>query len=135
MVDHEFTYRGPLNSCSASQAQQPLSPDAARRVALEALSSGRVRLTSHFRMRAASRRFDLLDVENVLSQGSPRGLGEMCPYRKNVKYLFSGICDDRVLNIVFALDATQSYEETPLVILITGCWRRRSRKTNSRKEK
>ena len=135
MRDHEFTYRGPLNNCSASQAQQPLSPDAARRVVLEALLSGRVRLTSHFRRRAASRGFDLLDVENVLSQGCPRGLGEMCPYRKNVKYVFSGMCDDRVLNVVFALDATQSYEETPLVILITGCWSRRRKKSTARKEK
>lgn len=124
MSDHEFTYRGPLNDCSDSQAQQPLSPDVARRVVLDAFASGRVRLTSHFRERAATRKFDLLDVESVIAHGTPLGLGAMCPYRKNVKYIFSGMCGDKTLKVVFALDATQSYEETPLAILITACWKK-----------
>jgi hypothetical protein len=129
MSDHEFTYRGPLNNCCNSQAQQPLSPDAARRVALEALATGRIRLTSHFRLRAGARKFDLLDVESVISRGQPIGIGVMCPEKKNIKYVFSGLCGDKILTVVFALDPTQSYEETPLAILITGCWKKRSQRS------
>jgi Domain of unknown function (DUF4258) len=135
MRDHEYTYRGPLNDCCASQAQRPLTPDAARKVALEALASGRIRFTAHFQQRALVRRFDLLDVERVIATGKPAAAGVMCLIRKNVKYIFRGQCDGRTLTVVFALDATQSYEETPLAILITGCWKRRQPDTKSQHER
>lgn len=85
-----------------------------------------MRLSPHFKQRAAKRRFSILDAEEVIRYGKPVGSAVYCPKYQNYKYRFSGSVDGLRLRIVFAIDATQDYAAAPLLIFITGAWHTKS---------
>jgi hypothetical protein len=122
-----FVYVGPLNPRSQAVAQKPLTPESARVVALGAWRlDGRLRPVAHFKKRMKQRKFSILDIEEVLRRGRPKGNGRFCPDHRNYKYEFQGSVDGVGLRVVFAIDATQDYMSAPLVILITAAWNTKS---------
>lgn len=130
--EHVFTYRGPIYKRGQANPQAPLSPETARLVALESWGKGgRIRSTDHFRTRSSERNFSTLDVQEVIRHGRPECKAEFCREFNNYKYRFQGMVDGLELRVAFALDATQDYSASPLVILITGVWRN---KTGARKK-
>lgn len=52
--------------------------------------------------------------------GTVQGKGEYCPIRNNFKYRLRGLVEERIVEMVFALDPTADYVETPLAIFVTG---------------
>jgi hypothetical protein len=127
---HEIKYHGPANPSANAQPQKPLSPESARVVALSAWRIGRLRISGHFTKRVKERKFDILDVEQVIRHGTPKGGAVFCKRYNNYKYVFHAAVDGIGLRAVFAIDATQDYTTSPLVILITAAW---STKTGARK--
>ena len=124
-----FEYSGPINPSSEAKPQATLTPESARVVALSAWRiPGRLRPSDHFTKRLVQRKFDILDVERVIRTGKPKGVGKFCPKFGNYKYQFKGAVDGMGLRVVFAIDATQDYAATPLVILITAAWNTKSGK-------
>lgn len=124
---HEFIYCGPINRGNRTQSQTPLTPEAARTVALKAwCKGGRLRPTEHFRHRSIERKFTIIEVEFVVRNGRPTDRPEFCERFNTYKYRFEAIVDGLPLRVAFALDATQDYDATPLVILITAVWKTKS---------
>lgn len=125
---NEFHYTGPINPNANTNPQSPLSCESARVVALSAWRlPGRIHITEHFTMRTRGRNFSILDAEEVLRRGKPIDDPMFCPEpHNNYKYKFRAGVDGTLLEIAFAIDATQDYLKAPLVILITGVWKTRS---------
>lgn len=127
--EHSFIYQGQIPRGAKASPQAPLSAETARVVALNAwYSKGRIRLTGHFRKRTGERKFTIFDVEHVIRYGKPSCPVEFCTKFANYRYRFEAEIDGLTLKIAFALDATQEYHISPLVILITGVWKNRTGK-------
>lgn len=125
--EHKISYKGPIRENHKAQPQAPLSPEAARRVALSAWErGGRIRPTHHFRSRASQRGFTIIETEQVIRYGRCVAGVEACPEFRNYKYLFEAEIDGVRLRISFALDGTQDYQESPVLILISGVWKTKS---------
>ena len=101
----------------------PLTPDAALRIIKRSWLFGRIQWTDHFRRRCRERGFEPIDAENAIRGGRMRGELEFCPIFSNWKCRIIGEVEDRQLEIVLALDPTQDYEESPLIVPITGYWK------------
>jgi hypothetical protein len=117
----EFRYCGPEQQPQRVEAHtSPLSAENARSVIQNAWSNGRVHLGTHFKKRCGERDIDMLDVENLVRNGVVQPRPEYCPVYKNWKYRMAGIIDERHLEVVIALDATEDYDESPLAIVLTA---------------
>lgn len=109
-----------------SDSRCSLSPANAHAVIIAAWDKGHIHITTHFRLRATVRGFDVIDAENVVRDGKMFGNGNYCSEYKNWKYHFRGKVEERTLEIVVSLDPTNDYA-SPLVIVLTGYWRTSSK--------
>jgi hypothetical protein len=103
----------------------PPAPELARAVALSILDGARgsYRASNHFSGQMADRGFDVFEFEYVIRNGSPVGKGEYSEEHKDHKYTFRGIIDGTEFDAVFSLSAEHDFIKSPLMILITGCWK------------
>jgi hypothetical protein len=108
----------------------PPAPKFARDVALCVLHGdrGRYRTCNHFSEQMAERRFDVFDIEYVIRNGEPIGQGEYSEEHNDHKYTFRGIIDGTGFDAVFSLSAKHDFIKSPLITLITGCWKTKSGK-------
>lgn len=119
--ERKYKYCGPESRPHRVKTHEtPLSTENALSVIRTAWAVGRVHLGTHFKERCAERGIDMLDVENLITQGAIRGCGEYVPEYKTCKYRVVGTVDDRSLEVVVALDSTEDYADSPLAILITA---------------
>lgn len=132
-VQHECTYLGSHEEiapkCTDTRTIPP-SADFAKAVALRVLGgrTGRYHASQHFRKRSVEREFDVFDVEYVIRNGSCIGAGKYCAEHRNCKYTFSGDIDGTGFDAAFALSAEHDLVRSPLMVLITGCFKTRSGK-------
>jgi hypothetical protein len=112
------------------QHPSPPSPDFARTTALEILGGkkGSYRPTVHCRQRMAERDFDVFDIEYVIRKGKCIDGGSYSEQHKHHKYTFRGELDGVEFDAAFALSAEHDLLMSPLLILITGCFKTRSGK-------
>jgi hypothetical protein len=103
----------------------PPTPKFAREVALSILDGARgsYRSSNHFSKQMADRGFDVFEFEYVIRNGSPVGNGEYSEEHKDHKFTFRGIIDGTEFDAVFSLSAEHDFIKSPLMILITGCWK------------
>lgn len=132
-TEHEFSYCGEHDTAApvSSDANPPSpSPGAARMIALGILGGikGRYWPTPHFRNRMDERGFDVLDVEYVIRNGECVRRGEFNAEFRHHKYTFRGNLDGVDFEAAFALSADHDFLESPLLILISGCFKNRSGK-------
>lgn len=116
----QYKYCGPEWQPPQVQNSKPLSAENAMSVIQKAWSCGRIHSGTHFKKRCRERKIDMLDIENLVRNGAIRGKPEHCPDYNNWKYRVGGIIDERQLEVVIALDATEDYTESPLAILLTA---------------
>lgn len=116
----EYRYVGPEQRPPRVRGHQgALSPPNALSVIQESWRSGRVHVGTHFKKRCLERDIDMLDIENIIRDGVVRGVPEHCAINKNWKYKVFGSFDERDLEVIVALEPTEDYTKTPLVILVT----------------
>jgi hypothetical protein len=111
---------------------KPVAPKAefAQTVALSVLGSriGRYHPTDHFNKRRVEREFDVFDMEYAIRNGTCVGAGEFCEKYRNFKYRFRTNIEGTDFDAVFALCADHDFIRSPLLILITGCFKTESGK-------
>ena len=136
-VEHEYVYTGP----SSAPAMQPLeqkpvspSPEFARSVALSVLGGTRgcYEPSCHFSDQMAERGFDVFEMEYVIRNGSPTEPGEYSEEHKDHKYTFRGNIDGTDFDAVFSISAEHDFIKSPLMRLITGCWKTQTGKRRKR---
>jgi hypothetical protein len=122
---HQTTAMQPLEATPA-----PPTVEHARAVALQVLRGirGRYRSSQHFKQKMAERHFDVFDMEYAIRNGMPTEPGEYSPAHKDFKYTFRGTIDCVDFDAVFSLSSEHCLIESPLMILITGCWKTKSGK-------
>lgn len=76
----------------------------------------------------AERIFDVFEVEYVIRNGRPVGSGEYSEEHKDFKYTFRGNIDGTDFDAVFALSTEHDFVSSPLLKLITGCWKTKTGK-------
>jgi hypothetical protein len=127
-VKHECAYVGSHEDSKLEIVERrPVAPSAefARMVALSVLggSRGKYRTKAHCGKQMTDRTFDVFDMEYVIRNGKCIGSGEYCEGYKNYKYTFHGNIDGIGFDAVFALSAEHDLIKSPLMVLITGCWK------------
>lgn len=106
----------------------PPSIEFAKTVALAILGSGRGRYrpSAHFQEQSLDRDFQIFDMEYAIKNGKCLGKGEYSHEHKDFKYVFRCDIDGVPFDAVFALSAEHDLLVSPLLILITGCWKNRT---------
>lgn len=124
-AERRFEFMGPVlpERTVISSSLNLLSAENLHLIIRRAWISGRYQVTGHFRLRARERGFDVLDAENAIQFGRLRGTPEYCSDFRNWKCRIIGPVEDRKLEVVVALDDLEDYDESPLIIPITGYWR------------
>ena len=84
---------------------------------------GRYHPSKHFRDQMADRDFDVFDMEYAIRNGSCIEGGLYCEELRNFKYTFRGNIEGTGFDAVFALSADQDFIQSPLMVLITGCFK------------
>jgi hypothetical protein len=112
----------------------PPSDGFAREVALAILSGdrGTYMPTAHYRGQMAARNFDVFDMEYAIRNGSCTEGGKYSDEHKNHKYVFRCLIDGVEFDAVFALSVEHHLIDSPLMVLITGCWKTKSGKRRNR---
>jgi len=119
-----FAYNGPvLDGACKTTPQSQVSPANALEIIREAVLSGRMQISVHFKQRCIERGFDTLDADNAIRTGLLRGDPEYCAAYRTWKYRIVATVEDREFEIVVALDPSEDYSKSPLIILVTGYWR------------
>ena len=72
------------------------------------------------------RNFDVFDIEYAIRNGRCIECGEYSDEHKSHKYMFRCDIDGVEFDAVFALSAERDLIESPLMVLITGCWKTKS---------
>jgi hypothetical protein len=132
-IQHECWYTGAhdVNAphCGDSKPISP-SPDMARTIALGILGGrrGRYRSSKHFQDQMADREFDVFDMEYAIRNGKCVKGGEFCGDFRNHKYTFRANIDGIDFDAVFALSADHDLIRSPLMVMITGCFKTASGK-------
>jgi hypothetical protein len=124
--ERRFEFIGPMPQYErtvTSSSLDLISPENLHTIVRRAWIVGRYHVTGHFKTRGRERGFDVLDTENAIQFGVLRGRPEYCPTFSNWKCRIIGPVEDRKLEIVVALDDFEDYDESPLIIPITGYWR------------
>ena len=134
---YQFVYVGPHQCVGAEQLKpgpDSPSPDFARTIALGILngSLGCYRASTHCRERIEEREFDVFDVEYVIRNGQCVGLGKYSSEHKDHTYVFRGDIDGTKFDAVFSLSAEHDFIKSPLMTLISGCWKTKSGKRGRR---
>jgi hypothetical protein len=127
-IQHECWYRGPHeqnDSRCIERKPAPPSSEFARSVALRILDgrNGRYHPSKHFRDQMADREFDVFDMEYAIRNGKCVKDGEYCEEFRNFKYTFRGYIEGTEFDAVFALSADHDFIHSPLMVLITGCFK------------
>lgn len=136
-VEHQCVYVGSHENAAMQPVDRtpvPPSSEFARSLALSVLGDvrGRFRRTVHFSQQMVQRTFDIFDVEYAIRNGSCVGSGVYCPDNINYKYTFRACVDGVDFDAVFALSAEHDLLESPLLILVTGCWKTKTGKRTKR---
>jgi len=115
---------------STESAPTPPKTSFAQMVALSVLGGriGKYHPTSHFNKRRNERDFDVFDIEYAIRNGTCVGVGEFCEEYRNFKYRFRANIEGTDFDAVFALCADHDFIRSPLLILITGCFKTESGK-------
>lgn len=123
--ERKFLYTGPTPSERKAISSSPkmLSEENLHLIVVRAWVIGRYHVTDHFRTKGRERGFNILDAENAIRFGRLRGSPEYCPGFSNWKCRINGPADGKHLEVVVALDDFEDYDESPLIIPITGYWR------------
>ena len=133
---HEYVYVGPEQTAmeAAEHSPAPPSNELAKTVALSILGGhvGSYRRSEHFRQQMADRNFDVFDIEYAIRNGRCIGVGIYSVDNKNHKYLFRCDIDGVEFDAVFALSAEHDLIKSPLMILVTGCWKTKTGKRRNR---
>ena len=126
---HEETAMEPME-----QRPVPPSTDLARAVALSIVGGdrGSYRESDHFRDQMADRNFDVFDMEYAVRNGRCIESGEYSDEHKDHKYVFRCDIDGIEFDAVFALSAEHDLIKSPLMILITGCWKTKTSRRRNR---
>ena len=124
----QCTYVGPHRQPKTISIEaKPIAPttEFARSLALKVLGGhiGRYRSTPHFKRRVKERDFDVFDIEYAIRNGDCVGTGIFCEEYRNFKYTFRGTLEGTGFDAVFALSADDDFMRSPLLILITGCFK------------
>ena len=127
-VNHECFYVGQHEEIGAKPLEQkPVAPsvELARMVGLSILGGhrGKYRRSDHFLDQMAERNFDVFDVEYTIRNGKCTESGGYSDEHKNHEYVFRCDIDGVEFEAVFALSAEHDLLKSPLMILITGCWK------------
>jgi hypothetical protein len=127
-MPHECWYRGEhCLDVPKSTDQNPISPSpaVAQSIALAVLSGrlGRFHSTKHFRVRMSDRDFDIFDMEYVIRNGQCIEGGTFRAEHKNHEYTFRGNIDGTDFEAAFAISAEHDMIRSPLVVLVTGCFK------------
>ena len=106
----------------------PPSAEFARMASLSILGGnrGRYRPSAHFREQMEDRNFDVFDIEYAVRNGKCLGKGEYSDKHKDFKYVFRCDIDGVEFDAVIALSAEHDLFTSPLLILVTGCWKTKS---------
>lgn len=132
-VLHECVFVGSHDTAALSPLEQtPVAPktDYARDLALQILGGtrGRYRSSRHFADQMAERGFDIFDMQYAIRNGEPTESGQYSEEHKDFKYTFRGTIDGVDFDAVFSLSAQHDFVSSPLMILITGCWKTKTGK-------
>jgi hypothetical protein len=124
---HEIEYTGSREESSLEPLDPTPAPppqNVAQAVALSILCGGRgsMKSQSHFVQRMRQRNFDVFDVSYAIRNGKCIK-SEYCPDYKNHKFTFRGLIDGVWFDATFALSARHDFVKTPLMWLISGCWK------------
>ena len=130
-IKHECRYVGPHEQGGhAFTDDKPASPSPsmAQTIALGILGGrlGRYHPSSHFQERMKERGFDVFDVEYVIRNGRCVAGGDFSEEYRNHKYCFRGFIDGVGFDAVWALSAEHDLLSSPLMILISGCFKTKS---------
>lgn len=133
----EFTYIGPEREPALKPVESepvPPSPELAKMVTLSVLGGNRgaYRTADHFQERLKERDFDVFDIEYSVRNGQCVGPGEYSSTYRNFKYVFRCDIDGVGFDAVIALSAEHDLLSSPLLILITGCWKTKTGRRSSR---
>lgn len=136
-VEHKCVYVGSHENTPLQPVEQMPTPPSrafAQSVALSILGGvrGRFRRSSHFAQQATEREFDVFDVEYAIRNGTCVEGGIYCSDNRDYKYTFRGCIDGVDFDAVIALSAEHDLLESPLMILVTGCWKTKSGKRKKR---
>jgi hypothetical protein len=128
---HECVYVGPEHEPAMQTVEQtptPPSVEFARMASLSILGGnrGRYRPSVHFRDQMKDRGFDIFDMEYAIRNGKCTENGEYSHVHKDFKYVFRCDIDGVPFDAVIALSAEHDLVTSPLLILITGCWKNKS---------
>lgn len=125
-----MSYTGPIDHGNTIQPQRPLSAETARVIALGCWRApGRIHQLDHFRKRSKERGYSILDVQFAIKYGTIVFGPIFCPEpHNNFKYCFRARVDGIGFKVVFALNPTQDYEVSPLLLLITAVWQTKNGK-------
>jgi len=119
--ERKYTYCGPEGRPSpVNSHESPLSAQNAISVVQSAWAVGRIHVGTHFKKRCSERRIDMIDVGNLIRTGVIRGKPEYSGEYKTWKYRVAATVDERPLELLVALDSTEDFAASPLVILITA---------------
>ncbi len=124
---HECVYVGTHKESSLEPLDKtPTAPatELARSVALSVLDGerGSMRSLPHFVRRMTERDFDVFEIQYAICNGDCLE-SEYCPDYKSHRYRFRCLIDGLQFDAVFALSARHDLVKTPLLYLITGCWK------------
>jgi hypothetical protein len=128
---HECVYVGPEHEPArraVDKAPTPPSVEFAKAVSLRILGGalGRYRPSVHFQEQTRERNFDVFDMEYAIRNGKCTESGEYSHEHKDFKYVFRCDIDGVTFDAVIALSAEHDLLSSPLLILITGCWKNRT---------
>jgi hypothetical protein len=93
---------------------------------------GSYRPSDHFREQMEERNFDVFDIEYAIRNGLCIEPGEYSDEYKSHKYVFRCDIDGVGFDAVFALSVERDLIKSPLMILITGCWKTKTGKRANR---
>lgn len=129
----ECTFKGSTDKRAVQPLEsKPTPPTAAfaKQVALSILcgSRGSYRTSGHFAKRMAERGFSIFDMEYVIRNGNCIESGEYSDTHRDHKYTFRGNIDGTDFDAIFSLSVEHHFIESPLMILISGCWKTKSGK-------
>lgn len=101
------------------------APDFAQTIALGVLGGriGRYHSCTHFRERMDERDFDVFDIEYAIRNGRCIEGGTYSEEFRTYKYTFRANIEGTDFDATFALSADHAFIESPLLVLITGCFK------------
>jgi hypothetical protein len=132
-VEHKCVYLGSHDNTAMQPVEAvptPPSSEFARTLALSVLGGvrGRFRRSLHFAQQVVERDFDVFDMEYAIRNGTCVEGGTYCPDNRDYKYTFRACIDGVDFDAVFAFSAEHDLFASPLLILVTGCWKTKTGK-------